>query len=388
MKKTFFMVFIYHKAYEKHEAFRSFKQMKNIFIFFLLFYSTIFAENKKYYFYNPDIDYGYEAGFTPFKVFLNGSFDILRNGSHENYGETINILTLDYHNGFGNVWENIKSPLFYINRYGWKKFIHQELFPLSLNSDKAQWMPNYGHHIIGSGMLYVKMAEWYDYHEYHFPYLYSFITSTAYQVMNEVLENNHLRGTNVDAIADLLIFNPLGFLLFSFDDVKKFFSETVKLYDWSIQPVFNPHNLHLENAGLQFAFKYQPSFWEKTQFIFYYGIHGLAGISYRFKNEYHISFAGGTVVNRLTEQYDDISRTIIPVTDGAVGIFYDRNNSILASCVISGPYAYNVRLNLYPGAFKCGDFEPGLFVGAGELDQFVFGITVNALPVGYLVGSD
>lgn len=54
----------------------------------------------------------------------------------------------------------------------------------------------------------------------------------------------------------MLIFNPLGILLFSYDGVKKFFSETLPLYDWSLQPFFNPFNNHIENVGEQYVLNY------------------------------------------------------------------------------------------------------------------------------------
>jgi hypothetical protein len=364
--------------------------LKRIFLIIFISFSVIplKADDHEYYFYQPHIDFGSEAGFSPFRSFINGGYDVLRNGSHENNKENINIFQLDYRQGFITVWDNITSPMYHINKYGWHNFIHQEVFPLSLNADKAQWVPNYGHHILGSGMLYVKMAEWYDYNGWKHPRFSSFITTAAYQFLNEVLENNHYKGTNVDPIADILIFNTLGFLLFSFDGVKHFFSHTVKMYDWSLQPVFNPINGHIENAGLQFAFKYDFPFAERTALFFYFGIHGLLGVSYKVNEMSSFSFGAGTVVNRLEENLERGVRFITPVTDGSIGFFYDRNNSLLLSVIASGPRMYNLRVNVYPGIIKFGSFKPGLFVGTGKIDRFVMGVTISGSPIGILFGSD
>ncbi len=186
----------------------------------------------------------------------------------------------------------------------------------------------------------------------------------------------------MDPIADLLIFNPLGFFLFSFDSVKEFFSQDVRMYDWSLQPVFNPFNNYIENAGLQFVFKYNLS--EKYELFFYYGIYGIGGLSYSFPSGQNISLGVGTVVNRLNENIIHNSRVITPTTDGALGLFYDKNNSLLASLILSGPRLYNARINIYPGLINFRDFTPGIYLGAGQWDGLVAGMTFTYSPVGLL----
>jgi hypothetical protein len=346
--------------------------------------ANVNAQDKHYYFYHPENDYGSELVSNPLTLLLNGSYDVLRNGGHENNDETINIFKLDYKQGMTNVWDNITSPAYHINHYGWDRFLEQEVFPTSLNQDKAQWVPNYGHHILGSGMLYARMGEWLDYRAYKHPYLLSFLITTTYQFMNETLENNHSDETNVDPIADLLIFNPLGFLVFSSTSVKRFFSETVRMYDWSLQPVFNPFNQYIENAGLQFVFKYKLS--SKYDLMFYYGIYGILGLSYSYNKEHNFSFGAGTVVNRLEENIIHDSRIITPTTDGAIGLFYDRNNSLMTSILLTGPRQYNARINIYPGFIKWGNLQPGFYAGFGEWDNFLIGITFAHFPVGLLTG--
>ncbi len=336
----------------------------------------------KYYFYHPETTKGSEAMLTPLVTFLNGSYDVLRNGSHENNGETIDVFRLDYKQGFITIYENVTSPGKHIGRYGWKRFLSNEVFPTSLSPEHAQWAPNYGHHIIGSGMLWVRMAEWYDYHGYSHPFLWSFATTTAYQIMNEVLENNHFKGSNVDPIADLLIFNPLGFLVFSFESVRQFFSQTVRMYDWSLQPVFNPQNRYLENAGLQFTFKYRLS--DELDFFFYYGIYGIGGLSYDLGEGYHLSLGGGTVVNRLNNHDEQNTRITTPTTESAAGFFLDQNHSLLASVILTAPKIWNLRLNLYPGWFDLGGVSPGFYIGAGQWDGLVAGITLRPFPIGLL----
>ncbi len=347
------------------------------------------GEDDSFYFYRPQISYGSEAFFSPATTFLNGSLDILRNGSHENNGESKSLRHLDYSTGIRNVWNSVRHPFAGIEEYGWRQFVAQEIFPIAPSRKRTQYVPNYAHHVLGAGMIYTKTAEWFSYRGYSYPRLWSFAVTQSYQFMNEVLENNHFRGPNVDAIADLLIFNPLGYLLFSFDGVNRFFSNSFRLYDWSLQPVLNPFNLEMENAGQQFAAKFGLPFFEKWEGFFYWGINGIAGLSYSLSHSDHLSFGAGTEINRLEENRNRTKNTrfLSPITDGAIGIFYDRNHSLLASMVLTMPRFYNARINIYPGVFDIGDFQTGFYLAAGELDGLKFGLTWVSLPVGLVGGG-
>lgn len=357
-----------------------------IILLVILFFQLAYSQKNEYYFYRPEINYGSELSFDPITMFLNGSLDILRNGSRESYGQDKNVFNLSYEVGIKNVWYNITDPLTSINRFGWNNFISTEILPIAPSKERAHYIPNYTHHVIGAGMLYVKTAEWFDYNKYDHPYLYSLLVATAYQYMNEAIENNNNWGTNVDAIADLLIFNPLGYLLFSFDSVKGFFSKTIRLYDWSLQPVINPANFEIENAGQQFVAKFNLPFETSWTGFVYWGIYGIAGLTIPINSQDNFSFGAGTVVNSLNENKLRGLRFLTPNTDGSISFFYDRNHSLLASAIFTGPRYYNVRLNVYPGFFKIGSLQPGLYSGIGEWDNFMIGITLAYVPVGLATG--
>lgn len=53
---------------------------KKIILLMLIVVINASGNDYEYYFYNPDIDYGSESIFNPISLFINGSFDILRNG--------------------------------------------------------------------------------------------------------------------------------------------------------------------------------------------------------------------------------------------------------------------------------------------------------------------
>ena len=363
--------------------FKVFKILSYISVITILLNSYILAQEQKYYYYNPDNDFGSDLYFNPATLIMNGSFDILRNGGH-----TKNVFDQEYKKGFENVWRNISDPFTHIEKFGWNNFLTKEVFPVTANYDDAHYFPNYVTHMIGHGLLYVKTAEWYDYHEYPNPYLMSFLTGTFYQFINEAVENGRFTGSNVDPIADLMIFNPLGYLLFSSEFIKEFFSTTLPIYDWSLQPVYNPFNNNIENAGQQYFLHIKNPWSKKYSGFFYWGICGIWGLTCHSESGNNYSFGVGQIVNKLQEKRLNKARFLTPDVDGVLSFFYDRNHSLLLSVLVTGPRLYNCRINVYPGFVKKGWFQPGLYVGFGEWDKFLFGITVASFPVGLVAGTN
>lgn len=339
-----------------------------------------FAQNKKYYFYHPECDYGSEITFSPITVLLNGGFDVLRNGKNSK-----EITRQHYAAGTENVMNNLLHPFNSIEKFGWKRFLTSEIFPVSTDTDKMQYFPNYGTHLFGHGMKFARLAEWFDYHKIEYPYVYAAFTSFCYVFLNEVVENNNKKCVNVDPIADMLVFNPLGILLFSTDWAKQFFSETLSLYDWSLQPVLNPANRHLINTGEQYVVNYRLS--NNYSLFFYWGTSGILGLTRTINLEHNFSLGVGAIVNKLIEKKlvnsKAFAKYVAPETiDGAVGFFYDKNHSLMSSLIITGPVYYNAQLNIYPGFIRKDFFIPGLFCGIGELDKFQVGVTLAYFPIG------
>ena len=74
-----------------------------ILLFLITLPLVLKAQKKHYFFYLPEIDYGSEAVSNPLTLLLNRSYDVLRNGGHQNNGESVSIFQLDYRQGFRNV---------------------------------------------------------------------------------------------------------------------------------------------------------------------------------------------------------------------------------------------------------------------------------------------
>ena len=292
-------------------------------------------------------------------------------------------------NSAKNIWENITHPIENVKKFGFDKFIELEIFNLSFNPRKGHFLPNIANHVLGNGMLYVKMEEWFHHNNYNYPRLMSFTSTTIYQVMNEVVEHpSGRRYVNVDSISDLLIFNPIGFFLFSFDNVKNIFSKTMPIQDWSLQPMYNPLTHESENTGQNYIMHFPFLSNKKIQPFIYWGIHGLAGGSYKLENNHTLSIGIGRVVNRIRSEIrntDFLENMIFftPDMDGAISIFLSKNNSLLISTMITGPRFYNAKINVYPGFIKLGKFSPGFYCSIGESEGIVLGISFSKFPFGF-----
>ena len=358
--------------------------MKKLILKIFVISSLLYGSNS-YYFYNPQIYNGSENFFHPINTVLNGSYDILRNGSIQSH----NIMDISYRSSADNIWYNITHPIKNIKKFGLEQFIELEIFNLSFDPSKGHFLPNIANHVLGNGMLYVKMEEWYDHHNFQYPRIMSLTSTTIYQVMNEVVEHpSGRRYVNVDSISDLLIFNPLGILLFSLEDIKYFFSKIVPIQDWSLQPMYNPLAQTLENTGQNYIMHFPFLGSRRLQPFAYWGIHGMAGMTYKIKSDKYISIGLGRVVNRIRSEIretDYLENTIFftPDMDGTASIFLSKNNSLLISAMVTGPRFYNAQINIYPGVIKIGKFSPGLYCAFGESEGLVLGLSFNKFPIGF-----
>ena len=79
---------------------------------------------------------------------------------------------------------------------------------------------------------------------------------------------------------------------------------------------------------------------------------------------------------------DDEVRSLTADLVWNVGLFYDRQGSLLASLLFSGSRAYKTRINLYPGFVRCGDRLPAFFAAVGRRNEIIFGISLRRLPLG------
>ena len=343
----------------------------------LIVWQGLCAQEKRFFFFR-DLPYGSEAVYNPLTLLLNGGGDIL-----QTYQSPNRFDELPWKLGATSVWRSITSPFHYVDQYGWGRFLSQEVFPTSLNVEKAQWIPNLFLHTIGGGMEFRKVSEWYDYHGYPVPYILGAFTAMSYHYLNELIENGDGIHPNTDAIADLLIFDPLGIVLFSSDAVSEFFAVNLSFNDWSNQPAFSFRPFSMRNVGQAFVMKYPVSESKRTNIFFHFGKFALLGLSLKTHTDESVSFGCGATTTGI---YTVDERNGIPTKSTLIGamagVYYDRNNSLLASLTVTDTFIERFKLNVYPGVLFSSQFSPGIFLALEQGGTFGVGVSLPLLPIG------
>jgi len=348
--------------------------MKFLKVFILLLFLSGSLYSQTNYFYTGK-NYGSESTFNPVSVILNGGFDIFQVERNRD------LRSVTFYAGLKNVYNNIVDPITPINHYGWWNFIKDQVIPFSIDKSDAQYWPNYTLHLIGGGRTFAAMTEWYQYHNFPSPTLFSILTMASYHIVNEAVENESYQGDNVDPIADIYIFDIGGIVLFSFDGVKKFFAEDMNLADWSLQPSFTLRNSELHNVGQYFSIKWKLPFSDNWHLFYYFGTNGMGGLSYKYADGTAISAGVGFSASDLIIVDEKTNKKSLNL-DLTFGLFYDRNNSLLASLVYTKKSDYMLNLNVYPGVFKIGSFSPGFFTAYNPAGKLIWGISASWMPFG------
>jgi hypothetical protein len=339
------------------------------------------AEEKERFFYHG-YDYGSQATFNPLSVFINGSYDVLQIRAGRR-----NIFSQEYKANTSNVAENLfVHPFRSVSEEGWGKFLKEEVFPLSYTAGTARWVPNYTLHLFGGGVTYRALWEWYDDHSVPAPWLFSATTIMAYHFLNEVVENKEVVGRNTDCIADFWIFDLGSIALFSFRSVSRFFSQSILLADWSLQPSLTYPGFDLHNQGQYFAAKWPLPLYPRVRLFGYAGMAQLAGLSYKTDSEYSITAAGGMRSTRFANQTNDSVHDTVQF-EPSVGLFVDRNESLLASLQVSAIQDYFIHLNVYPNAFWRTDPGVGFWTVADRTGHVIVGLSVRLLGMGVGYGK-
>lgn len=332
--------------------------------------------------FHHGLAYGSDASFHPARELLNGSFGILQISS-----EWRPLDEIHYRRGWRNLRRSLADPAGTVGDYGWGAFLRNEVFPASLRWRGLQYVPNYTLHLVGGGARHRAFVEWYRRHDFARPGLWAAATTFAHAVGVEVIEQSGGTGPSVDPVADMLLFDPGGALLFSSDRVCRFFVETLNLTLWSAQPMFDPVSNTLENAGENWSLRWFPRATGRVGLFGYLGMSDLAGISLRREDGLAWSAGAGILVDELqrVEPGAAGSPTYARVRWNT-GLFLDRDGSLLASLFVSEGWTQRLRLNVYPGVVRVGRYSPGLYLGLREPDTVILGVSAAALPFGLARG--
>ena len=178
-------------------------------------------------------NYGSEAEFNPLTEFLNEGFDVLSLAHADRH-----IFAKNYGVDARNVLNSVFHPIQSFSDYGWKNLFKAEIFPTSLTRTRTsgKWISNYQLHMFGSGMVSLRMTDWYELHGYDHAALLGQLTTLAAHYMNEVSENGDMKTPNEDPVVDLLLFDGAGFALWHQHWMQRAFTGKYHLTNWPGQP--------------------------------------------------------------------------------------------------------------------------------------------------------
>ena len=283
---------------------------------------------------------GSDALFSPVTVLLNKGFDHFqaRNTNRDLRQFNFDALRLVSLNA-------MLHPVAAIERYpGWSKWLRTEIFPLGYTSEDARWAVNYTEHMTAGGLTYRKLGQWYAAHGYPVPRILAAVTTFTASALNEAAEFQTSPRAASSTVADLLVFDLGGIVLFNWDAPVRFFTNTLQAADWSTQASFMFPNGQLQNNGQYYIVKV-PLPKTKTRFFTRFGMGLQSGVS-RIIADHGVSVAAG---------FDTKNRYVDPITQNETietffsgGLYVDRDNSLLFS-LAAGPTKNRIVLNGYPG---------------------------------------
>lgn len=321
--------------------------------------------------------YGSERQFNPLSEVLNEGFDILRVGDRSRHV----FRDVPYTADLRMIFNTLAHPVATYSEYGFTRALRNEILPLSLRNQDGggSWLPNYEFHLLGSGMVSVRVEEWAEQHNLPHPLLVSAFTMGAAHLLNETVENGGPRYSE-DALTDLAVFDVLGFAMFRADRVQRAFSSTLQLTNWPGQISYVASTGTVENLGQQFVLRAPLPRTDRLRLFTAFGMSNIVGLSYGDRKGLAVSLAGGAEV---------IDNPVVNATTGARtsnlapswGVFVDREGSLLASALSTGNVDAIAVINLYPGVVRVLGASPGVWIHVLKDGRVRFGLA-SALGIG------
>jgi hypothetical protein len=356
------------------------------FIFLLLTYHKVYSQRPRLiekrreiirndtvrYFYKA-YRYGVQDLYNPAYVIVNGGYDILQ---LEGYSRS--LKDFDWRLNTRNIYRNLINPFPTISEIGWGRYLTTEIFPLNFTPEGSQWIPNYFLHLLGSGMEYRMLTEYFRYYKIPVPKLFATITVLSAQFLNEVIENNNQIGKNGDPIADWYVFNVAGIAMFNSIKVSRFFGEKLNMADWSNMPSVSFNDWTLQNSGQYFIYKWEIPRNPNWAIFMRWGMGTYAGITRKINATHAVTISAGAKSHefKIVDTLGKVSTTSL--TWGAFAA-WDKNNTPLATLQVSGSSEHTVVANIYPGVLRIKKFSTGLWLVAGVNRTGYFGICVRYL---------
>lgn len=284
--------------------------------------------------------YGTDAISGPLDVLLNKGFAVAQFNNRNRY-------IFDYDYGSRHVWNSVTRLGENVERYGgWRKYVGDEIFPTSLEWDEWKWAPNYFGHVLEGGMTYRRLTEWNRAHGVPLPAVSAAVVTMGAAVINEMYSHpGWIQGTAGTA-TDLLFFDPLGILLFSFDGVARFVAGPLHGNIWASQAALT-FDGELVNNGNNFALKLPLSPIPRTSLFVRAGLAVTPGITYHRRDGLDVSVALGG--EGRIQNIDPVTGEETPEIAIGGGVFVDRDGTLLVSVMASETAHRRFVVNVYPG---------------------------------------
>lgn len=327
--------------------------------------------------------YGSERTVHPLTSILNTGYDQIRTGPNRKF------LRYDYAMGGTGAWNSIIHAQRLVRQFGTRDWVRYELLPLSLKAGGGgQWVPNYQLHLFGGGVAYVRLIGFYEQRGFPYPRVAAGLTSLAGNFLNEMVENTGLTGGSIDAMTDLVIFDPASILLWNSDRIQRFVGERVEITEWSGQPSYSLPGQTLENAFRTTMVRLRLPRTKNWRAFTTMGGSYVGGLSRRRGEDmwYSLGFGWDARSNPVVDPAT--GRKTVDLI-GNVAIFVDRQGSLLASALLKSGLDAAATINVYPGLGS--KHMPGLFAqllrdpSSERRSGLRFGITS---PIGVGIGRN
>ena len=379
---------------------------KKYFLFFIIF-SFLFCSHlysnspvkksqpkEHYYFYNPD-GIGAHAFYNPYSMVLEAGFEALYDRRIDQY---------PFADGTGNVLRSFSNPDLAIRAYGgYGKFFREQFLPLEAGKG---WVPNYLWHFLGGGFRTRLLEEYYSHHDYYYPKKTAWLAMYIGHFLNEVVQAEGAVYGTADALADLLFFDWIGKIFFSYDSYANFFRYKLNLKEWTYQMSLDPVSKRLLNNGQQFLLRYP--FTQSVSLGFLSGnMHNSLLFIYspnKNKSQYSLGFGFKPEDFNWNDgqpnpsffsystllAYSEFDNPIFTFfyqsgrQDNDYYLYHEGEREINRKNIYS---SNKLIINIYPKWLDIYGVKPG-FTFAWQYDAYYVGITTGLLPLGVHRGSD
>lgn len=319
------------------------------------------------YFYH-DRPFGTDAVSGPLDVILNKGFAVAQFNNRNRY-------IFDYAYGAEHVWKSIRHFGDNVERYGgWAKYLGDEVFPTSLHWDAWKWAPNYFGHLLEGGMTYRRLTEWNRANDVPLPAVSAAVVTMGAAVINEMYAHPGWTHGTAATATDLLFFDPLGILVFSFDGVARFVSGPLNGEIWASQAALTLDG-ELVNNGNNFVLKLPISPVPRTSIFVRGGLALTPGITYHRSDGLDVSVALGGE-GRIQNVDPETGEETPEIAIGG-GIFVDRDGTLLFSAMASETAHRRLVLNVYPGVLDVAGGRLGGWLIVRKDWHVRFGVSVG-----------